>query len=416
MRTRRGSTLALLTGLACAAGLASGVQPAAAATAGDCGTSYGFASDETFFTTAALGNTTNPGDIQKCRMIQVFDSKFPAGTQAWQLIYRSKDANGNAIAVSGTILVPPAPAGGIKGIVSAGTATTGAADKIGNTASCAPSAGIPDGGAIISNPVRDYLNAGYAVAVTDYEGLRTPGTHKYVVGRSAGQTMLDVVRAAHRLPSAGLAGKPTIFAGYSQGAHAALWAAQLEQSYAPELDVRGAVANSAPVNIISMLNSVDGALASGIMAYAIRSYNDQYPELNLWGRLNANGRAWVTNNQNRCLAAQILGFDAMFQPWNTLWTTGQNPRNTPLFIQRANENNVPPANPTVPLYMTHGDADGIAPYAPHRALYDSWVGKPGVDVSWHTIPGGTHTALSNEDGRAIAMPWMAQRFDAPPQQ
>lgn len=408
MRQRRGSALALLTGLALAAsGLAT--QPAAAATAPDCGTTYGFASDETFFTTASLGSTVSPGEVAKCRMIQVFDADFPAGTQAWQLVYRSKGEAGNAIAVSGTLLIPPAPAGGIKGIVSVASATTGLADKVGNTASCAPSAGIPDGNAVVSHPVADYLGHGYAVAVTDYEGLRTPGPHPYLVGRSAGQTMIDVARAAQRIPYAGLAGKPVAFSGYSQGAAASLWAAQLESTYAPELDVRGAYSGSAPVNLLAVLHSVDGALASGLMAYAIRTMDLQYPELGLYSRLDASGRSFVDTYSGRCLAAMVIDPGSWFQGWNALWKWFQNPLDDPRFVARANQNNVPATKPTVPLFMTHGDADGIVPMAPDKALAQGWQAQ-GANVQWFEVPGGTHTALSNEQGRLAAWDWLADRF------
>lgn len=42
------------------------------------------------------------------------------------------------------------------------------------------------------------------VAVTDYPGLGTPGLHPYVVGKTNGRAVLDIMRAARNLPQTGL--------------------------------------------------------------------------------------------------------------------------------------------------------------------------------------------------------------------
>ena len=52
--------------------------------------------------------------------------------------------------------------------------------------------------------IKAALDRGWAVAVSDYEGLGTPGQHTYVVGRSEGRAVLDMARAAQRLPGTGL--------------------------------------------------------------------------------------------------------------------------------------------------------------------------------------------------------------------
>ena len=38
------------------------------------------------------------------------------------------------------------------------------------------------------------LQQGYAVAVSDYQGLGTPGPHTYMVGQSMGRAVLDMAR------------------------------------------------------------------------------------------------------------------------------------------------------------------------------------------------------------------------------
>ena len=73
---------------------------------------------------------------------------------------------------------------------------------------CAPSkqTDIASGGRVHVGPcrvwrvdpdVQTFLDAGYVVAATDYEGLGTPGLHPFLVGESEGRGVLDAARAAH---------------------------------------------------------------------------------------------------------------------------------------------------------------------------------------------------------------------------
>ena len=63
---------------------------------------------------------------------------------------------------------------------------------------CAPSL-YPDRAGLIWN-LGDMLSQGYIVVATDYPGLGTDGIHPYLIGESEGRAVLDLVRAARRLP------------------------------------------------------------------------------------------------------------------------------------------------------------------------------------------------------------------------
>lgn len=117
--------------------------------------------------------------------------------------------------------------------------TTGVADT------CAPSRDFvgtptPTGETYINPELTAWLQAGYAVLRTDYEGLGTPGNHPYLVGTSEGRSVLDIVSAARQLDAQ--IGRRFLIAGHSQGGHAALFAAGLAQSWARGLVLRGTVA------------------------------------------------------------------------------------------------------------------------------------------------------------------------------
>lgn len=95
-----------------------------------------------------------------------------------------------------------------------------------------------------STRVEAFLNAwlahGVAIVATDYQGLGTPGPHPYMAVRPGAYSVLDSIRAAQQ--SFPTIGKRILLVGHSQGAGAVFGASALQPSYAPMLDIRGAVA------------------------------------------------------------------------------------------------------------------------------------------------------------------------------
>jgi pimeloyl-ACP methyl ester carboxylesterase len=184
-----------------------------------------------------------------------------SAAREYRVLYRSRSIAGKPVAVSGLIDIPRrrAPAGGWP-VVSWGHVTVGVADV------CAPSRDprritlIPGVYALF----KALLRRGYVIARTDYEGLGTPGVHRYLIGLSEGRGMLDIVRAARQLDSR--VGRRLAIGGYSQGGHGALWAAALAPRWARELDFRG-VAALAPGSHLGTLFRRDTP-ALGVLAVA----------------------------------------------------------------------------------------------------------------------------------------------------
>lgn len=157
-----------------------------------------------------------------------------AGVRSTRLVlYTSTTAQGKRTAVSGYVSVPRGkpPAGGWP-VIDWAHGTTGVADV------CAPTRSITSGPP--ESFVRTWVAAGYAVAATDYQGLGTPGVHQYLVGKSEGRSILDIVGAARQLDSS--IGGRFVVAGVSQGGQAALFAASLADTWTPDLKLRGTVA------------------------------------------------------------------------------------------------------------------------------------------------------------------------------
>lgn len=167
-----------------------------------------------------------------------------AGAERWELLYHSTDVDGQDIAVSGALFVPPGPPppGGWP-VVSWGHGTTGMADR------CAPSETANQYYDEYAQEVASFVRAGYAVAATDYPGLGTPGLHSYLIGVDEGNSMVDVVTASHTVDP-GLS--PDWFAvGHSQGGQAVLFATRAA-GRAPSLHLLASVA-VAPASGLSVI-------------------------------------------------------------------------------------------------------------------------------------------------------------------
>src|SRR3954462_7505330 len=160
------------------------------------------------------------------------------------VLYSSRTPQGAKDAISGSVSVPRGkpPKGGWP-VITWAHGTTGVADI------CAPSRDGLDpsantGETYINGDLNAWLDAGYAVLRTDYEGLGTPGKHPYLIGTSEGRSVLDIVAAARQLdPNIS---KRYLIAGHSQGGHAALYAAGLASSWQPKLKLRGPFASARP--------------------------------------------------------------------------------------------------------------------------------------------------------------------------
>lgn len=92
--------------------------------------------------------------------------------------------------------------------------------------------------------LKRWLDQGYAIVASDYQGLGTEGTHPYLATKPASYNTLDAIRAVQSADFP-LSDK-VVVAGQSQGAAAAFATAGHAPDYAPELDIKGVVATGIP--------------------------------------------------------------------------------------------------------------------------------------------------------------------------
>ncbi len=191
-----------------------------------------------------------------------------ANGRIWKILYRSQDLKGNPIAVSGWLAIPhaPRPAAGYP-VVSFAHGTTGLADFCAPTQRSTPSETIA--------LFEDFLSRGFVVAASDYQGLGTPDMHHYLLGPSEAYSILDAARAAQRVGG----GSPdVILFGHSQGGHAVIFANELAQSYAPELNILGTISSGSGVTGTSgaIIGHLKTSIYKGYMVMAGLAQNAAY--------------------------------------------------------------------------------------------------------------------------------------------
>ncbi|HVZ34977.1 MAG TPA: lipase family protein [Polyangiaceae bacterium] len=367
-----------------------------------------FPSDDSFYQPPPLD--LQPGDVLRSRRslfsLDPIDEAAETDVTAQQVLYRSMDALGQPMAVSGTILVPNAPwtGPGERPLVSYAVGTRGLGDN------CAPSYTLVHGVDYEGSIIRSLLDEGWAVAITDYQGLGTPGVHTYMVGPAEGHAVLDIARAAQRLDGTGLStSTPIGLMGYSQGGGAAGWAAQLAASYAPELNVKGSAIGGVPGDLAATAEFLDGTAFVAFALMASLGLDAAYPELNLDSYLNDVGRQAVMTGQTVCIAT-VDGFGALlgdfaFTSFADYTTT--NPLQAPPWQARLTENKLGAAKPSAPVYQYHSLLDEIVPFDQAADLRRTWCDQ-GADLTWDTLP--AEHALGIALGPPFAIDWLADRF------
>ncbi|PSL53040.1 secretory lipase [Saccharothrix carnea] len=359
------------------------------------------AADDSFYVPPSPLPAGAPGDVIRFRASQAGASG--STVRAWQVMYRSTDALGQPNAVTGTVLVPRSVDPATAPVVAFAVGTHGPAFR------CAPSEMVRIGALYEQPAVDDLLRAGYAVAITDYEGYRPDPKTTYVTGRSEGHAVIDLVRAAQRLPGTGLSrDAKVVFRGYSQGGGAAMWAGQLQPGYAPELNLVGVVGGGVPADLVQVALPLDGRKGFGLLAYSLIGLDNAYPELDLEAYLNDVGRAEFARMQREACTLELL---VDYQGRRLADYTTSSPVLTPPWLARVAENKLGGTAIRVPVHAYHATGDDLVDFTQAKALRDAYCAL-GVRVDWQTYATDHITAVYT--GNAAAQAFTADRIAGRP--
>jgi acetyl esterase/lipase len=327
---------------------------------------------------------------------QVIDSSF---THRYRIMYLSETATGAPTVVTGLVEAPEdiAPFGGWN-LLLYGHGSTGLADI------CSPSVVIDDDAANSAHAqefesIGHATNEGWVVAATDYEGLGGPGSHPMLVGISEGRSMLDAGRAARQIPGLYVGDAATAITGFSQGGHAALWAAQLAADWTPEQSIVGTVVGapaSEPAALASWAASQPqlSALTVGIVAGLATTYPEALAGLG--AVLSPAGIDLIGQWDSHCFDEQL---ELQGPPVAT------DPAGVEPFASLLAANTAGTVATAAPLLIFHGDADERIPLAHSDALL-ARLCAAGQQVERRVLPGGMHigaAAAVQRDG----VPWLS---------
>jgi triacylglycerol lipase len=373
-----------------------------------------------------------PGDLIRTEPSRlVFEPSGQLGAfvaTGTRIMYRSIDARGKPTAVTGTYFEPDNrwPGQGPRPLISYAVGTYGQGDQ------CAPSRLFNQGihfssGLDITLGYEESLVAtmvarGFAVVVTDYDGLGTPGVHTFVNRVAEGQAVLDAARAAMRLPGTSLnAHAPVALWGYSQGGGASASAVELAPSYAPDLQIVGAYAGAPPADLAEMLPYADGGLLVGAIGYMLNGFIAAYPEAApaIRDKLTSSGEDLIAKTVDQCVIETQLAF--AFHHLSEYFTEdpaqliGEEPFKSLLDLQRIGR-----YEPTAPVLIDINRFDPVVPWTAANQLGRDWCAQ-GADVQFSTNeePPFLNKLLINHlltafvDGEG-AMQWIADRFNGLP--
>lgn len=164
----------------------------------------------------------------------------------YRIAFWTTDADGSPIRASASLYLPVSPQPILAPVLAFGSGTTG----LGNE--CAPSLERPEVrrlGWYRANMLA-YAGQGIVAIFPDYTGFDDPRmSQRYFSKYAEGYLMLDSIRAARAVASSlpvlmrtrSFPDPLSFTAGYSQGGHAALAAADLLVEYAPEINLAGAI-------------------------------------------------------------------------------------------------------------------------------------------------------------------------------
>lgn len=301
---------------------------------------------------------------------------FPTA-RVLQLLVRSSDSHDFPAAVVTTLLIPHAPwkGAGSRPLISFNIPIS----SLGN--GCAPSKELTSGVSADFLSIQLLLARGWAVIVPDHQGPK----QAYAAGLMGGHAVLDSIRAAISAPMPGLGpATPVVLTGYSGGAIATSWAAQLAGTYAPEIRLAGSMIGGGPVDYQLLLASMNGVnFASGVLLAATLGLAREYPEL--LGLLNENGWRLARVFRDICIGQEgALGVVAPVRIAQL--TNVPDPMNLPMVQRILAENRPGGVAPNAPVFLFHGVNEIWIPYSGARNLYNEWCAK-GARVRLQPMPG-----------------------------
>lgn len=331
-----------------------------------------------------------PGELIRS---QPFDEyELPFSVSAIRILYHSRSASGEDVAVSGVVLYPydkKPPAGGWPIIAWAHDAT-------GIARQCAPSLRRNVGhGPFFSM----YVNLGYAVVATDYAGLGTNFRNAFLDGPSnATDVMNSVLAGRAAVPQLGAR---WIVMGEAEGALAAVAVADKENEVR-DPNYLGAIA----ISVLASAKEIyepSGSGSSGAMlpslAYGVKTV---YPQFQVTDMLTEKALPLYHQSEQTCSQAGAIPELSRAEIVKPGWETN------PFVRKYFDRNELGQTRAYGPILVITGDADPANPPTT-RARAFAGMCKQGDRVQWERYPDRDSGSVIGDSVRD-QIGWIEARF------
>ncbi|MGW4551218.1 lipase family protein [Streptomyces violaceorubidus] len=354
----------------------------------------------------------------------------PLPGRATRLMYKTTDANGEAVAVTGTYIEPAAKwrGDGPRPLVAVAPGTMGQGDQC--AASMALEHPLQLNGQTVSVGYEDLsvyrlLLRGVAVVVTDYVGLgATDRLHTYVNRVDGAHAVLDAVRAARSLDSASVTADSRVgLFGYSQGGGATAAAAELQPSYAPDVPLAGTYAGAPPADLTEVTRAIDGSDLAGALGWSLNGFLQTEPALRpIADRyINEAGQEALKDLSTMCVGDALFGYGGAD---STDWTkTGQSISDVieaePALQTFLAKQRIGSLKPAGPVRVATGVSDDLVPHGQARRLAVDWCAKGGKVTYTPVLLPNVGSGLLNHFGPLLtdqgnAISWLTDRLSGEP--
>lgn len=309
---------------------------------------------------------------------------------AWRIEYTTTDSKGRVLTCTGAVFRSRTPwsGAGPRPTVAFAPSTQGVARRCDPSYSCTVGIGPRirpfDLVAAYEQPaINLFVAAGADVVLTDYPRDPADDVQLYCDHVAAARSLADAVLAAGQL---GVGQSNLGLWGFSQGGGAV--AAWLEEpEYAPQLQPLAAVVGAPPVDLVAMLDHVDGALASVVILYALAGLmaRDDAVSEELMPHLSPAGAAAVVDGARVCALGAVL-----HRPWahTDTWTRTGIPMaklldDLPLTGTLLDEGMLGRRRPLkIPIALWSTREDDLVPHSGVAQLGRAW----GIEVETRRLP------------------------------
>lgn len=303
------------------------------------------------------------------------------GAKAWRITYSSHDVNGSLTVSTGIVVAPNVVSSGAP-VMTWCHGTTGLGDAACPSAQPDPARELITYFTAESTQQIDYgvpglqafIDEGWVVCATDYQGLGTDGMHQYIVNRTNALDAVNIVHAAREIVPA--MGARFGCMGWSQGGGAAAAVAELEPSDYGDLVLVGTVPMSPGVPSIALAHPAGPSAAASDASLA----PDSHLVMLMCGFQAANPNTLELSDVFTPLGVGIIN-----QAWNTQPVHHLNDTIARMFKLNGPIMKAPPENSNAwQVAIAAGSAGSRKPCAPILMCVDEFDGGTVVPVVWQT--------------------------------